>query len=77
MFAQGADLQVLGREVTELEAYILKCRYMASEYKTYPWNWDPDYPEDKWCPEDFETILQCDIAHFNFQKLKKHPQNVS
>jgi hypothetical protein len=50
----------------------LKARYLAGEYRTYPWDWDPDYPcDNKWCPEDIETILQIDIVNSNRLKNKE------
>jgi len=73
MFSQGGELEVAGIEPSQDEAYILKARYLATEYKVYPWTWDPFYPCDQWCPEDIETILQCDIALYKFNKLKQHP----
>jgi hypothetical protein len=73
MFAQGGDIETVGLTPSEDESYILKVRYLATEYKIFPWDWDSDYPSNKWCPEDINTILQCDIAHYKFQKLSKHP----
>jgi len=74
MFSQGGELEAVGLTPSNDEAYILKARYLATEYKTFPWDWDPEYPSDsQWCPEDIETILQCDIASYKFNKLSKHP----
>ena len=74
IFAQGGDLEAIGGVLTEEEAFIMEARYLASEYGTFPWDWDIDYPsENQWCPEDINTILQCDIALNKHEKLKQHP----
>jgi hypothetical protein len=72
IFEAGGDLESVGRILTEEEAYIMKARYLAEQYHSYPWEWDSFYPCEKWCAEDINTIVQCDIAYNNREKRKKN-----
>jgi len=62
----------MGRKLYPSESYILNMKHMLVNYRSPPWEWDYEYPEEmygRFYPEDYICLLQLDILEH--QKIKE------